>query len=550
MASLKNTKNQKETKSDYAILLTSLEHFFSVASFYPINHSQCKTALTDLQRIINTVIEPTDTIFLEVENEGIRVQGVFLDETHYGAKSLFENFDMLGISQLELPRHAPMKDLHQTVRSLNILRLEADSALQFHALDFSSIPESVKVLQREFGWGHFNLENKTSLHKKLSANLNQLDKRIEKLPWTAEKKEKFRKRTEGFLVKTIERMNADSESTMAQSTSSRRKLEDVLVLGTTAISHTIGNMAPNESNSGIKNLFSQAAKSLSYSSDFQSVVLMLDVLQEAAGLKAPPSEDDQADDSNTFKNDATNYQHTVAELKTKVIQTSVEASEFVVPNMNNSEEMTPVYVQMLIRGSQKKSDPAIRKRLEKIIAPPLSEIQKTNLLQTVSDLIQNGDRTPIDNLFPLLLPALAENDSVKFIKDMEFIFPEDQPEKLALAWPHLVSLMIMPSVLFNQALIIFLERKLDHLGLEAALEEAHRLDFLPVVQKGKLGTSLIQSNTPGSQRALLALMDGRRSEFIGTCIHELRSPGQALQSDIRLTQPCPMRNESEQEGRF
>ncbi len=150
MSDLNLTLNETEKNLQSINLLQTLERFFTVAAFYPADHSQCRNALLEFHKAIDLVVPTNENIIIEPGDEGMVLQGNFIEESNSGNQSLNNLLNSLGISQLELPRNAPLEVLHRAVRNFNLLKLESDSSLEFHSMDFSSLPSLVVVTQREF----------------------------------------------------------------------------------------------------------------------------------------------------------------------------------------------------------------------------------------------------------------------------------------------------------------------------------------------------------------------------------------------------------------
>ncbi len=526
MSDLNLSKNQLETESGPVNLLMALDHFFSVASFYPLEHSKCQTSLIKFHQAIDTMVDWGETLVLEPRDPGVVLQGVYLDGSHKGAKSLFSLMNALGISRLELPRNAPLEDMHSAVQCLNRIKLEAESTLEFQSLDFSSIPSSVVVVHRKFGWGGFNLEDAGLLPSTLSVNLDDLAKHIEDLDWPDARKKELRLRAENFLFKTIKRMDVESDSNSVQATQNKRKLEDVLMLGTAAIGHTISNLTAQDGYHNIDQIFRKAAKSLNFVEHGQSVEMMLEVLNDNCETRNCTQNKSSDEATNA---DSAAYAESITDLKSRVLQTAARARQLEIPDQEHSNEMLHIYFQMLQRGNSGISGTpgfALLPRLDKLLSPPFTPDQVQILETIVSHLIQAGDRKAIDTLMPMLLSPQLRNNSQQFLRFLEHLLPENQPEKLALVWPHLVGLMLQPKQPQSQEAVTFLLACIANLPPEFRHSEAHRLDLLPVMRAGKFGPGIFQTAPQQSHGVLLALLGSRQSDLVGQLLNRtwLKNP--------------------------
>jgi len=508
--------NSEETR--HSTLMARIVRFFSVAAFYPPGHTKCQAAITELHQAIDHVVQVKAPLVLEPSEGGIRLQGVEMDQDTPGIGPLFNLLDCLGVARLEIDRSAPIEDLHKLVNNLNTRKLEATSALEFHTMEFSNLPPSVKIVQREFGWGRFELGGNESISVLVTDKLNDLSDRIEQQGWPETRKKELQLRMEAFLTKVVERLDSPDSIGQAQSTQSRRSLEDVLVLGTTAISQTIGSLSGDKSSVDIDRLFQQAAESLAYADDSSSVSIMLEVLNEGSG---PELTGGNQEPTENLKSDETDYRESAEDLTAKTLQNAAQAEKLEITNSDNSSEMLSVCLQLLVSGVPDTLTTKLRSRLRKNLMAPLGKPKQSIIEKTISNLVLAGNRKPVDAALPLLLPALVENSNDQFIDFMQQLLPEYQPEKTALVWPHFVGLMLQPKPPRNPETQKHLMDTICNLHPDLMKPEAHRLDFLKVVQAGKWGSALFMLPWMQNHHLLQSLLAGRQGRITGQKLHEI-----------------------------
>ena len=450
---------------------------------------------------------------MEPAQGGIRLQGDFLDHNHLGCENVLSLLDALGAARLRINPKVPLQELHDTVRTLNSLKLEAGSILEFHSLDFQALPASVEVVQRKFGWRQLNLGLDNTMSEKLFSQMKQMMDLVEKQPWSDAKKEEFRLQTESFLVKTIERM----DTSLVRSVQSQRNLEDVLMLGASVVQNAIASLDGDEDPRTINQVFNKAAESLAFGNDSDSIKLMFEVLREGDENHAS----DDVAPLNVPQPDETEYSESINDLKTKVMQISATATEPAVESADYSLEILSICLKMACGGFSGNPEKPLRKLLAKQLTIPLKADKSSLLENAISDLIALGDRKPVDQILPLVFPRLMRSNSEAFAQYLNRLGPLNQPEKIALFWPHLVAMMLRKKPPQNTAVLEYLNQAIGTLPEEMANEEAHRLDFLPVVQAGKMGTALLAWPLSQNRIPLKALLAGRQNTVVGQQLHLL-----------------------------
>ncbi len=435
MSNVNQTRIKPAPRTDQAVLLGVFDRFFTVACFYPADHSKCRSSLIELHQAMDKVVAANDALVIQPLDQGVRLQGFHLDKTHLGAPAIFNLLETLGIARFELNRDAPKEELHQMVGTLTAMKLEAESAQEFRTMDFSALPACVKIVQREFSLG-------SPTHK-------------------------------------------------------NGEFEETPVLDQQSL---------------------QAAQTLTSAEDSSALELMLDVFNESTDLT--PDEPENSDEP-TLQTDTTSYEISIADLTTRVIQNTAQADTTLITDTDNSGEILAVCLQMLLSGVPDTMSTKLRIRLEKHLLPPCAPQLLATLEKTITDLVQNGNRKPIDAVMPHLLPAFLKNDGEHFTSFMEQLLPVDQPEKTALVWPHLVSLMLQPKAPVSPVARNYLGSAIALLPRDLMGAEAHRLDFLTIVQNGKWGPALFQLPWQQSQGVLQALITGKQSNLVGHNLSKL-----------------------------
>lgn len=501
-----STKN-----SGPASLLEALDRFYSSASFYPADHTQCQNSLTELYKAIDANVPSGESLILEPAPTGLCFQGSVLDQTHLGSENLLKLLDTLGIARLTINSKASFEDLHSMVSTLNTLKLEASSTLGFSSISFKGLPPSVKVVQRKFGWRQLNLGLDNTLTEKLLQQMNQLMDLIEQQPWNDARKEEFRLQTENLLVKSTQR----TDSSLVRSAQGQRSQEDALTLGASVVKSAISSLSGDDDPRSINQVFNQAAELFASDQDAGNMELLFEILRESSD----DVEKKSTPDLNFPQSDDTPYDQSIENLSAKVMQISSLASEPQIVSVDYSQEILSICLKMICGGLTDTHAQHLRKLLAKQLSPPIEQDKVETLEQAARRLVDAGDRAPVDQVFPLLIPHLLRNNGEALAQCLERVGPMDQPEKLAILWPHLVGLMLMPRPSRNRKMLNYLNEAITTLPAEMINEEAHRLDFLPAVQSGKMGTALLQWPLIESRPVLEALLAGKQGALMGQQLH-------------------------------
>ncbi len=487
-------------------MLSSLERFYVAATFYPSAHSRCQGALGDLNSHLDLLLSNDEALVLELADGGCRVQGVFVDRDHPGAQFCLNLLESMGIARFEFDRNTPLKQLHAAICTLNSLKLESESSLQFHTLDFSALPGSVRVVQRQFGRGRAELGSKVLAPGDLTQTLNSLTSTLDELPWPEARKEEFRRKAETFLIKTIERMDLKNHDQHAQSSLKRRSLEDVLDLGTSAISRAVDLLGSEDTGEDIESLFRNAADALALAEDSESVELMLEVLQEGPG---GPEDPPGIADGETFRRDDTEYSRSLDDLVAVVHQVQARSTLAGLKVSSPDREVMAVCLQLLADGVDASFTRGIRARVAKAVSGPVSGELLAELEETLAALVAGGDRRPIDAVLPLLMPRMIAMGSDRFADFLNRQAPPDEPDRVALLWPHLVGLMLQPNPPTDPALIGTVGRMLASVPSRLQDQECQRLNLLGIAENGDIGDGLFRLPADANRPVLKILLSTR-----------------------------------------
>ena len=490
----------------YASTLSSLERFYVAATFYPPAHSRCRGALKDLNSHLDRVLAEDEPLVLEPAHGGCRVQGVFVDLDHPGVRFCLDLLDSMGIARFELDRNTPMKQLHETICTLNSLKLESGSSLHFHTLDFSALPASVRVVQRQFGRGRADLVGKALLPGDLNRRLDSLTSSLDGLSWTEARKQEFRRKAETFLIKTIERMDLSGHDQLAQSSLGRRSLEEVLDLGASAISRAVDLLGFEDTGEDIENLFRNAADALALAQDADSVELMLEVLQESPGV---PDDKPGLGDGEIYRRDDTEYARSLDDLVAAVHRLQARSPSASLMAEAPDREVMAICLQLLADGVDATFDLGIRSRVSRAVSGPVSSQLLADLEAALEVLIAGGDRRPIDAVLPLLLPRMIAMGSERFAGFLGRQAPPGDPDRLALLWPHLVGLMLQPNPPADPVLMGTVGRLLASMPARHQDQECQRLNHLPMAETSEIGDGLFRLPPDASRHVLKTLLTTR-----------------------------------------
>lgn len=487
-------------------MLSSLERFYVAATFYPSAHSRCQGALGDLNSHLDRLLSEDQTLVLELADGGCRVQGVFVDLDHPGAQFCLNLLGSMGIARFEFDRNTPMNQLHAAVCTLNSLKLESESCLHFHTLDFSALPGSVRVVQRQFGRGRAELGGKVLSAGDLNRSLDSLTSALDELPWPKARKEEFRRKAETFLIKTIERMDLKNHDQHVQSSLGHRSLEEVLDLGTSAISRAVDLLGVEDTGQDIENLFRNAADALALSEDSESVELMLDVLQESPG---GPEDNPGIGDGETFRRDDTEYSRSLDDLVAAVTRIQARSSSAGPMVISPEREFMAICLQLLADGVDAPFTRGTRARISRAVSGPVSDQLVADLEESLETLFAGGDRRPIDAIVPLLLPQMIATWSDRFADLLSRQAPPDEPDRLALLWPHLVGLMLQPNPPTDPVLTGTVGRMLASMPSRLQDQECQRLNNLAIAGTGEIGDGLFRLPPDANRAVLKALLSTR-----------------------------------------
>ncbi len=511
---LTQADNQKETA--HPALLAAFDSFFSVASFYPVDHGKCQAAVAEMRLLMKQLLGPNDSLVFEPYRGGILLQGHFVSGANPGAASIFSLLETLGVARFQFHCAAPLSELHQVVRILNTLRLESDSAIEFHRLDFSHFPRSAQIEQRDLQCVSPDSPSNPTVDSPSSRSLEELMGYLTHLKWDYAQKKEFQERMKALLNK-IKDLNKNAPPTKSNSAKAEQPSpEELLAVSTTALRQASVLLSADDTSANVDQLFLHAAEALACSADSGAAAIMFETFQGVSEKFSAKNEDSAC---SQWRDDTVNYSESISDLATRVLQLSARSQLTTFQPGNNREEIWHIWIQLLTSGASESLNRKLRSQVKSYLAPPLDQNKLETAKELITSLVQNGDRKPIDAVMPLFLASLLRGYSEGFSLFLEELLPQTQPEKLALIWPHLVGLMLHPKPPTNPKIRAFLCQAIYSLPAEMLAAETHRLDFLPVIQKGKMGPALFQLPAEKTNRTLKALLEGRQSNQVGQQIY-------------------------------
>ena len=529
------TITQTGRATSCAEVVASFERFYSAATFYPPVHTKCREALQDLNGQLAELLGTGQPLVLEPREGGVLVQGEFLDQGIQGAGFAFELLDTLGIARFELDRDTPLEQLHQTIRTLNNLKLESESSLQFHTMDFSALPRSIRIVQREFGWGRMNLEGISQQSGGLKSKLDLALSTLREKGWSEERVDEFRQRVEETLARVIERVDRSHKDLHTQSALGRRSLEEVLELGASAISRAVDLLGPEEDDQDIRKLFRNATDSLSLANDSRSVQVMLEVLQEGED-----EEDGGLEDEEPHRRDDTEYSLSAADLVARLHGIRAGSSRVDLAQAEAGGEILAIGLQMLTGGVPADLESEVKARVSQAVAGMNGPRAFQALGGTLDSLLGVGDRKPIDAILPWLLPVLARRDQDRLAIMLEKHTATLEPGRLALLWPHLAELAVQLGQPAGPHLSEVLARALAALPGEQREQESGRLRAAVFCSKADALEKLFQLPGEASRLVLEVLLGSSRGAKVGARLHRLwsrRAPSDMTRILIELLGP-------------
>lgn len=411
--------------------LVALARIFAIAPLYPAAHGLPQEVGQRFLTRLRAALPHTPALVLEVHRDGLRVAGRSIASAQPQVLRIQRDLLSLGIARVELAASATPSELHGFASAILDARRTAGAAHGFRQLELGALPESTRVVQREFGRRSLDATREDRAREAADRVLE--GSAAERAAHGAPALRSAIERIFGSVIETL----AGGETATAGDHSFARSLDAVLDLGVHALRHAIDEIgATADDPASLRELFAATEKALAISDDHASVEILRSVISRAS---REPHADEPAPEA-----DATPYELSVDALRRGLADYGDAACEMsTVPTDDRREELS-ILVHLLLAGPAETVRSAIEARLARLLAVPLAPAERALLVTAAFDLAQTSDPPSIDAALPVLLRALRGAPDHGLLGSIWRELAQVATDRsLDAVWPHLVNDLLL-----------------------------------------------------------------------------------------------------------
>lgn len=413
-------------------LLLGLSRIFAVVPLYPAAHGRSRAVGELFLAELRALLPSTPALGVEVHRTSLRVQGqtVALDQPQI--RRIHHDLASLGVARVEIDADASADELHRFATAVLEARRRVGAARGFRQLELAELPESTRVMQREFGRRGADAGYEEHVREAVERVLEgtgpgRLDGNAQAALRSALEK------MFGGVVETL----ATGQTAPPDGQPFARSLEDVLDLGVHALRHALDELASSGTDpTQLRGLFDAAEKALAISDDRASVEILLSVLAQSSlelPGKKPPNDVDP-----------TTYKLSIAELLDQLASYGGVAPTLTHVEPGDRREELSVLLHVLLGAPPEAVREGVSAGLEACLAEPLVVLERSLLVEILRGLSARRDARALD----LVLPAVARG--LRAARDPRLLgsFWQELCNAAPLPtldslWPHLVNDLLL-----------------------------------------------------------------------------------------------------------
>lgn len=411
--------------------LLGLARIFAVVPLYPATHGLSQSVGRQFLAEMHAVVPERSALALEVHREGLRVAGRAIACTQPQVRRIHHDLLSLGIARVEICAEATPTELHRFATAILEARRSTGAARGLRQLELCELPESTRVMQREFG--------RRSVEPAGEGQAREATERV--LEGSAAEREDdgaagLRSALDHLFGNVIETLGAQ-RTAPADGQPFARSLEAVLDLGVHALRHAIDEIGSVSADpAALRALFTAAEKALAISDDAASVEILVAVLARASndlpGEEAAPGAD------------ATEYGLSIEALRREIAGYGGQTPEMSHVAPGDRREELSILVHLLLASPPEAVQGAIDERLSRLFAEPLSPVERSLLVEAVRDLAEHADLVSLDSALPALSRALRSSPDRGLLGSVwRELATRTEGRVFDALWPHLVNDLLL-----------------------------------------------------------------------------------------------------------
>ena len=412
-------------------ILVALARIFAIAPLYPAAHGLSQEVGGRFLASLRAAPAHAAALVLEVHRDCLRIAGQSVACAQPQVRRIHRDLLSLGIARVEIEAAATPAELHRFATAILEARRCVGAAHGFRQLELGALPESTRVVQREFGRRSVDAVREDRAREATDRVLE--GSAAEQAGDSAPALRSAIQRMFGGVIETL----AGSDPATAGGQPFARSLDAVLDLGVHALRHAIDELGASAADpASLRGIFAATEKALAISDDRASVEILLSVIARASS-ELPREEPAPGADR-------TPYELSVDALRRGLAGYGDGPSEMVSVAPGDRREELSILVHLLVGSSADTVRGAIEERLAKLFAAPLSPAERALLVTAIRDLAERGDPAALDAAVPPLTRMLRRAADRGLLGSIWRELARTASDRGADSlWPHLVNDLLL-----------------------------------------------------------------------------------------------------------
>ncbi len=425
---------QKATSQILADLMNNLQRFFKIGIYYPSGHASADQAAGAFLHSLNVIAGKDDTyIRFAVTETDLTVQGLELDHTLTSVQHFHDLLHLLSISPIDIHRDITNDELRQLLSKLVKLRTIIQNSSEFHGIQITDLPSTVKVHQLKFLASQSSSESEGSgdssqptIDYLLSSLVQQglKDEQVsmcrdmlESIPDALNKRQVAESDLPSVTWDDVERLlRSVAESFDASDKETKEPIPeqhhniDALVAILKSLGGTTGGTKSREA----VNLLVKMAKG------------------------TPPKAKEETKEKPKTRDGNRPPRVTVDELRRILPAFKRESLPVNLMENNRAEELS-IFMQMLGQEYGLHTTMKLHEAIRDCLRAPLEENEWNIVVQGMQDLIKHLDEEPITEVFLLLMSILQRSEHTNPLIFLRDVIKGITKEEFVSAWPFFIN---------------------------------------------------------------------------------------------------------------
>lgn len=439
-----NSQTSTEKTFDIRILngfMSGLQRLFKIGVYYPEGHEILDTATRTFLDILQAVTEDKHTVTIHHAGDAIFIAGYELSSRHPFAREFKALLTGLGIERITLDRQIAPAEIHSFIRQLLAGRASVANTKKFIAWDMASLPQSVRIHQREYiAEGETGSVPHSSREAK--ENLEGLYTSLAGHGFSATEIMQCRRLIEGLPAKTA---NLAAEAAHLPSAS----WDDVARLLASIVRKRRGPLHPpgepadrNSSINALGSLFRQLGGEEAGQRAQQLINLLVSAVElPTADSVLPPQEDSPPPPRHTLPGEPL---FSVYELQEFVTKNSLKPKIVEqLPLAPTSTETLSILLQLARYPLSASSQLRMELMLRNILGGEIGDKHWLILRHGLSELVNDRNGTTLAIILPMVVAPLRQRQPGLPYRLFLLILQQGGRDAMALLWPYIVNELLL-----------------------------------------------------------------------------------------------------------